>query len=53
MISEKLPYRKLEREFQSAFPQFKETIVVVIDADTPEAARLVEICENHREKTES
>jgi hopanoid biosynthesis associated RND transporter like protein HpnN len=40
MISEKLPYRKLEKEFQSAFPQFKETIVVVIDADTPETARL-------------
>jgi len=39
MISDKLPYRKLEKEFQSAFPQFKETIVVVIDADTPEAAR--------------
>jgi hopanoid biosynthesis associated RND transporter like protein HpnN len=44
MISDKLPYRKLEKEFQSAFPQFKETIVVVIDADTPEAARL------HRDK---
>jgi hopanoid biosynthesis associated RND transporter like protein HpnN len=40
MISDKLPYRKLEKEFQSAFPQFKETIVVVIDADSPEAARL-------------
>jgi predicted RND superfamily exporter protein len=40
MISEKLPYRKLEKEFQSAFPQFNETIVVVIDADTPETARL-------------
>ena len=40
MISDKLPYRKLEKEFQHAFPQFKETIVVVIDADTPEAARL-------------
>src|SRR4030042_657659 len=40
MISDKLPYRKLEKEFQSAFPQFKETILVVIDADTPEAARL-------------
>jgi len=40
MISDKLPYRKLEKEFQKAFPQFKETIVVVIDADTPEAARL-------------
>jgi hopanoid biosynthesis associated RND transporter like protein HpnN len=41
MISDKLPYRKLEKEFQSAFPQFKETIVVVIDADTPETARLL------------
>ena len=40
MISDKLPYRKLEKEFQSAFPQFKETIVVVIDADTPEVSRL-------------
>ncbi len=40
MISDKLPYRKLEKEFQRAFPQFKETIVVVIDTDTPEAARL-------------
>ncbi len=40
MISEKLPYRKLEKKFQSAFPQFKETIVIVIDADTPENARL-------------
>ncbi|HMK52521.1 MAG TPA: MMPL family transporter [Thermodesulfobacteriota bacterium] len=40
MISDKLPYRKLEKEFQHAFPQFKETIVVVIDADTPEAAHL-------------
>ena len=40
MISDKLPYRKLEKEFKRAFPQFKETIVVVIDADTPEAARL-------------
>ncbi len=40
MISEKLPYRKLEKKFQAAFPQFKETIVVVIDGDTPEIARL-------------
>jgi hypothetical protein len=44
MISDEVPYRRLEKEFQSAFPQFKETIVVVIDADTPEAARL------HKEK---
>jgi hopanoid biosynthesis associated RND transporter like protein HpnN len=40
MISEKLPYRKLEKDFQTAFPQFKDTILVVLDAETPEAARL-------------
>jgi len=40
MISDKLPYRKLEKELQNAFPQFNDTIVVVIDADTPETARL-------------
>jgi len=40
MISEKLPYRKLEKDFQAAFPQFKETILVVVDAETPEGARL-------------
>jgi hypothetical protein len=39
MISDKLPYRKLEKEFQRAFPQLGNTIVVVIDAETPEAAR--------------
>ncbi len=40
MISEELPYRKLEKDFQAAFPQFKETILVVVDAKTPESARL-------------
>jgi len=40
MISEKLPYRKLEKDFQTAFPQFKDTILVVLDAETPEVARL-------------
>ena len=40
MISDKLPYRKLEKDFQTAFPQFKETILVVVDAETPESARL-------------
>jgi len=40
MISEKLPYRKLEKDFQTAFPQFKETILAVVDAETPESARL-------------
>ena len=40
MISEKLPYRHLEREFDKAFPQFGDTILIVVDAPTPEAARL-------------
>lgn len=39
MISEKLPYRHLEKEFDRAFPQFGDTILVVLDAPTPEAAR--------------
>jgi hypothetical protein len=39
MISDTLPYRKSEKEFQQAFPQFIDTIVVVIDAQTPETAR--------------
>ncbi len=39
MISDKLPYRKVQIEFQRAFPQLANTIVVVIDAETPEAAR--------------
>jgi hopanoid biosynthesis associated RND transporter like protein HpnN len=53
MISDKLPYRKLEKEFQSAFPQLKETIVVVIDADTPETARLQSEKMAERLKTET
>jgi len=39
MISDRLPYRRLEKEFQKAFPQLENTILVVIDAETPEAAR--------------
>jgi hopanoid biosynthesis associated RND transporter like protein HpnN len=39
LISDKLPYRKLQKEFQRAFPQLTNTIIVVIDAENPEAAR--------------
>lgn len=35
MISEKLPFRKAEKDFSAAFPQFNNTIVVVLDGDTP------------------
>ena len=38
MISDQLPYRKLEKDLQRAFPQLGSTIVVVIDAEIPEAA---------------
>ncbi|HSB07129.1 MAG TPA: MMPL family transporter [Thermodesulfobacteriota bacterium] len=40
MISERLPYRKLEKEFDRAFPQLGNTILVVLDGQTPEAVRL-------------
>ncbi len=38
MISEKLPFRKIEKDFSRAFPELSDTIVVVIDADTAERA---------------
>ncbi len=38
MLSPDLPFRKLWSEYRSAFPQFNDTLVVVIEADTPEAA---------------
>ena len=34
MISDKLPFRHLEKEFFDEFPQLSEVIVVVVDADT-------------------
>ncbi len=45
MISEEVPFRQHDRAFKQSFPAFKETIVAVIDGDTPErsaeaAARL-------------
>lgn len=38
MISEKLPFRKLEKDYSKAFPQQTDTIVAVIDGETPEQA---------------
>jgi hopanoid biosynthesis associated RND transporter like protein HpnN len=38
MISEKLPFRKLEKDFSRAFPSLTNTLVVVIDADSAERA---------------
>ncbi len=38
MVSDKLPFRKDIKEYRQAFPQLADTIVVVIDAETPELA---------------
>ncbi len=38
MISEDLPFRKIENDFSKAFPNLSDTIVVVLDGDTPELA---------------
>ena len=38
MVSNKLPFRKTYKSFRASFPQLSDTIVIVIDADTPEAA---------------
>jgi hopanoid biosynthesis associated RND transporter like protein HpnN len=40
MISEKLPFRKLESDYSRAFPQQTDNIVAVIDGDTAEQAVL-------------
>ncbi len=38
MISEKLRFRQLDRDFSRVFPQLSDTLVVVLDGDTPEQA---------------
>src|SRR5271169_3026915 len=38
MISEKLHFRKVQTDFDKSFPQLSDTIVIVLDADTPEHA---------------
>jgi hopanoid biosynthesis associated RND transporter like protein HpnN len=39
MIDPHLPFRKRQAEFDKAFPQLNNLIVVVIDADTPDRAQ--------------
>jgi len=39
MLSEKLHFRKLEKDFSGVFPKLRDTIVIVLDADTEERAR--------------
>ena len=38
MLSDDLPFRKFKQEFDRAFPALHKSMVVVIDADTPERA---------------
>ena len=42
MVSNKLPFRKVYKDYRSAFPQISDVIVVVISADTPEHAWLAQ-----------
>jgi len=50
MISEKLSFRKAEKDFLAAFPQFNNAIVVVIDGDTPGLAASVRMVMSERLK---
>ena len=38
MLSETLHFRRIYHEYNEAFPQYERTILIVIDADTPESA---------------
>jgi len=39
MLAEELPFRQTYKAFQQQFPQFKDTILIVVDGQTPEQAR--------------
>jgi hopanoid biosynthesis associated RND transporter like protein HpnN len=39
MLSESLPFRKSWREYKKAFPQYLDTILLVIDGETPDLAQ--------------
>ena len=39
MVSNKLPFRKTYKAFRAAFPNLSDTIVIVIEADSPELAQ--------------
>lgn len=38
MFSDKLPWRKTQREFEQAFPQYNDTLTIVVEAVTPDLA---------------
>jgi hopanoid biosynthesis associated RND transporter like protein HpnN len=39
MLSETLPFRRNYKAFKTAFPQYDDALLIVIDADTPELAQ--------------
>ncbi|MCZ6803612.1 MAG: MMPL family transporter [Proteobacteria bacterium] len=43
MLSEELPWRQLDLEYEKQFPQFLDNILVVIESDTPDQANDVAI----------
>ena len=40
MLSEDLPFRKNQEQFRNQFPQFNDTLLIVVDARTPELGRM-------------
>ncbi|MGH8659014.1 MAG: MMPL family transporter, partial [Gammaproteobacteria bacterium] len=38
MFSDKLPWRKTQKEFEQAFPQYDDTLTIVVEAVTPDLA---------------
>jgi hopanoid biosynthesis associated RND transporter like protein HpnN len=50
LVSKDMDFRKIKKDYDHAFPQFTDTIVVVTDADTPENAMLAHDQLTHRLK---
>jgi len=38
MLSAKLPFRQIYADFQQSFPQYTDTMIVLVDGDTPDLA---------------
>jgi len=52
LLSEELPWRAAYRAYQQAFPQYHDSIVLVIDANTPDQTRDAAIAMAQRLKSE-
>jgi hopanoid biosynthesis associated RND transporter like protein HpnN len=53
MVSDKLHFRRVEKAFRNAFPELTNTIVVLIEAETPEHAQYVGDLMANRLKSET